>query len=68
MMQQLVQKFAKDKNCQKVIDHCQFIGKYRGAAHNTCNLTLHLPNEIPVVFHNRSNYNYHFIIKNSKQV
>ena len=27
--------------------------------HSNCNV----PNEIPVVFHNGSNYDYHFIIK-----
>ena len=26
-------KFAKDKKYQKVRDHCQFLGKYRSAAH-----------------------------------
>ena len=38
-------------------------GKYRGAAHNICNLRYKIPKEIPVVFHNRSTYDYHFIIK-----
>ena len=28
-----------------------------------CNLKFNVPNEIPVVFHNGSNYDYHFIIK-----
>ena len=28
-----------------------------------CNLIFNVPNEIPVVFHNGSNYDYHFIIK-----
>ena len=38
-------------------------GKYRGAAHNICNLRYKVPKEIPVVFHNGSTYDYHFIIK-----
>ena len=32
-------------------------------AHNICNLRYEVPNEIPVVFHNGSTYDYHFIIK-----
>ena len=47
----------------KVRNHCHFTGKYRGAAHNTCNLRYKIPKNIPVIFHNRSTYNYHFIIK-----
>ena len=31
--------------------------------HSTCNLELNVLNEIPVVFYNGSNYDYHFIIK-----
>ena len=38
-------------------------GKFRGAAHGICNLRSKTPKEIPVVFHNSSTYNYHFIIK-----
>ena len=39
------------------------MGKYRGAAHNVCNLRYKDPKEISVVFHNGSTYDYHFIIK-----
>ena len=52
-----------DKKQQKVRDHCHYTGKYRGAAHNICNLRYKIPQEIPVVFHNGSTYDYHFIIK-----
>ena len=52
-----------DKKQQKVRDHCHCTGKYRGAAHNICNLRNKVPKEIPVVFHNSSTYDYHFIIK-----
>ena len=31
--------------------------------YSICNLRFNVPNEIPVVFHNGSNYDYHFIIK-----
>ena len=43
--------------------HCHYTGKYRGAAHSICNLRQKTPQEIPVVFHNGSTYDYHFIIK-----
>ena len=52
-----------DKKQQKVRDHCHYTGKYRGGAHNICNLRYNVPKEIPVVFHNGSAYDYHFIIK-----
>ena len=48
---------------QKVRDHCHYTGKYRGAAHSICNLRYKISKEIPVVFHNGSTYDYHFIIK-----
>ena len=51
-----------DKKQQKVRDHCHYTGKYRGSAHNICNLRYKVPKEIPVVFHNCSTYDYHFII------
>ena len=52
-----------DEKNYKVRDHCHYTGKYRGAAHNICNLRCKIPKEIPVVFHNGSTYDYHFIIK-----
>ena len=51
------------KKEQTVRDHCHYTGKYRGAAHNICNLRYKVPKEIPIVFHNGSIYDYHFIIK-----
>ena len=52
-----------DKKHYKVRDHCHYTGKYRGAAHNICNLRYKISKEIPIVFHNGSTYDYHFIIK-----
>ena len=52
-----------NKKYHKVRDHCHYTGKYRGAAHDICNLRYKVPKEIPVVFHNSSTYDYHFIIK-----
>ena len=53
----------KEFNNDKVRDHCHFTGKYKGAAHNTFNLRYKIPKNIPVIFHNWSTYDYHFIIK-----
>ena len=56
-------EFSDDKN-KKVRDHCHFTGRYRGAAHNSCNLKYRKPNFTPVVFHNLSGYDSHLFIKN----
>ena len=52
-----------DKKQNKVKDHFHYTGKYRGAAHNICNLRYKTPKEIPLVLHNGSTYDYHLIIK-----
>ena len=52
-----------NKKKYKVRDHFHYMGKYRGAAHNICNLRYKIPKEISVVFHNGPTYDYHFIIK-----
>ena len=51
-------KYWKNKKYCKVRDHCHYTGEYRGATHS-----ISVPTKIPVVFHNGSNYDYHFIIK-----
>ena len=53
----------ENKRYHKVRDHCHYTGEFRGAAQNSCNLRYKTPKEIPVVFHNGSTYDYHFIIK-----
>ena len=52
------------ENEEKVKDHCHYTGRYRGAAHNECNLKYRNPNVTPVVFHNLSGYDSHLFIKN----
>ena len=50
----------------KVRDHCHITGKYRGSAHQECNLKLRVnPEEIkiPVIFHNLRGYDSHFIMQ-----
>ena len=54
------------KNNPKVRDHCHFTGKYRGAAHKSCNLKLKIKSgktKIPVVFHNLKGYDSHLIMQ-----
>ena len=55
-----------DKNAfqlyRKVRDHCHYTGEFRGTADSVCNLRYKTPKEIPILFHNGSTYDYHFII------
>ena len=53
----------KDKKYCKVRDHCHYTGEYTGAACSICNLKYSVPKKIHIAFHNGSNYDYHFIIK-----
>ena len=49
-----------------VRDHCHITGKYRGAAHSTCNLKLRLnpkTTTMPVVFHNLRGYDSHLLMQ-----
>ena len=46
-----------------VRDHCHLFGKFRGGAHEVCNLKYKIPTFFPVVFHNLSGYNSHLFIK-----
>lgn len=46
----------------KVKSHCPITGVYRGAAHRNCKLKVRDNYTIPVVFHNLSSYDAHFII------
>ena len=50
-------------NYEKVIDHCHYTGKYRGASHSLCNLQYQEEIDIPVIIHNGSNYDFHLLIK-----
>ena len=50
-------------NFQKVIDYCHYACKYRCARHSICNVKFNVLMKVPVAFHNVSNYDYHFIIK-----
>ena len=56
-------EYLKDRKYRRVRDCCHYTGKCRGAAHSICSLKDGLPKKIPIVFHNRSHCDYHFIIK-----
>ena len=47
----------------RVRDHSHLPGKFRGAAHEVCNLKYKVQKFFPVVFHNLSGYNSHLFIK-----
>ena len=52
-----------DVGDDRVRDHCHITGKYRGAAHWSCNVNLNLSEKIRVIFHNLRGYDSHLIIK-----
>ena len=76
------EKFQKAEECHicnkkytnqdiRVRDHCHITGKYRGSAHQECNLQLRLNQDkikIPVIFHNLRGYDSHFIMQEIGQI
>ena len=56
-------KYVKDTKYCKVRYHCHYTGEYRGALHSICSLKYSVPKKILIAFHNGSNYDYYFIIK-----
>ena len=76
------EKFQKAEECHicnkkytnqdiRVRDHCHITGKYRGSAHQDCNLQLRLNSDkikIPVIFHNLRGYDSHFIMQEIGQI
>ena len=64
----VVDFLKKNIESGKVRDHCHLTGKYRGPAHNTCNINVKQKdsNFIPFAsfaFHNFSNYDCHMFFQ-----
>jgi len=55
----------KDK---RVRDHCHVTGKYRGSAHEACNLNFQLTDKVSVIFHNLRGYDSHLIMQQIGQI
>ena len=60
-----VQFVKKNIECDKIRDHCQLTGKYRGLAHSGCNnnVTQKQSSFIPFIFHIFSKYVCHLFFK-----
>ena len=56
-------KYLKDKKYRKVRDHCHYTGECGSAAYSIWNLKYIESKKIYIAFHNGSDYDYHFIIR-----
>ena len=53
----------QELNMNKVRDNCHVTGKFRGAAHNKCNINLRILRKLPIIFQNLQGYDGHIIFK-----
>ena len=54
----------EELNTDKVRYHFHIKCKFRGAAHNQCNLKLKIPQKLPIIFQNLEGCQGHIIFKN----
>ena len=52
-----------DAENNKVKDHCNITGKYRGSAHWSCNVNLKLNRKVSVILNNLRGYDSHLIMQ-----
>ena len=55
----------------RVRDHCHITGKFKGSAHQECNLKLRIKPEdikVPVISHNLRGYDNHFIMQQNGEI
>ena len=52
-----------DSDDEKVRYHCHRNGKFRGAAHWSCNINLQLTKKVSLIFHNLRGYDSHLIFR-----
>ena len=50
-----------DNDEEKVRGHCHATGRFRSAAHRSCNINLQLTKRVSVIFHNLRSYDSHII-------
>ena len=50
-----------DNDKEKVRDHCQVTGKFRGEAHWDCNINFQLTKKVSIKFHNLRGYDSHLL-------
>ena len=50
-----------DNDDEKVRDHCHVTGKFRGAAHWSCNINFQLTKKAPIIFRNLKGHDSHLI-------
>ena len=62
----ICEKLIEDDD-EKVRDHCNVTGKFRGATYWSCNIILQLTKRIPVTFHNLRGSDSHLIFNELKK-
>ena len=76
MIEEEEKRFQSNNTCwiceklidgEKVRDRCHITGKFRVAAHWSCNINLRLTKKVPVIFHNVRGYDSDLIFYELKK-